>query len=65
MYVTQTLQTTDSTQAVQGACFNQLATTLYTPAACQQSRNIRKHTLGCEIPVDINITIYVLSLIHI
>ena len=38
MYVTQTPQTTDSTRAVQGACYNQLATTLYTPAACQQSR---------------------------
>ena len=49
MYVTQTAQTaqlyyvrnpdsTDSTRAVQGAWYNQLATTLYTPAACQESR---------------------------
>ena len=38
MYVTQTPQTTDKTRAVQGACYNQLVTTLYTPAACQQSR---------------------------
>ena len=37
MYVTQTPQPTASTRAVQGACYNQLATTLYTPAACQQS----------------------------
>ena len=29
----------DSKRAVQGACYNQLATTLYTPVACQQSRN--------------------------
>ena len=33
MYVTQTPQTTDSTRAVQGACYNQPATMLYTPAA--------------------------------
>ena len=43
MYVTQTPQTTDSTRAVQGACYNQLATMLYTPAACQQSRK-QHHT---------------------
>ena len=33
-----TTDTTDNTRAVQGACYNQLATTLYTPAACRQSR---------------------------
>ena len=38
LYLTQAPQTTDSTRAVQGACCNQLATTLYTPAARQQSR---------------------------
>ena len=38
-YVTQTPQIANSTRAVQGACFNQLATTLYTPAARQQSRD--------------------------
>ena len=42
-YVTQTPQTGDITRAVQGACYNQLATTLYTPAACQQSRK-QHHT---------------------
>ena len=36
MFVTQTPQTTDSTRAVQGECYNQLATTLYTPTAYQQ-----------------------------
>ena len=30
-----TTDSTDSTRAVQGACYNQLATTLYTPAARQ------------------------------
>ena len=44
MYVTQTQQATDSTRAVQGACYNQLATTLYTPDACQQSR--KQHSCG-------------------
>ena len=34
---------TDSTRAMQGAYYNQLATTLYTPAACQQSRG-QHHT---------------------
>ena len=32
MYVTETPQTTDNTRAVQGACYNHLATTLYTRA---------------------------------
>ena len=49
MYVTQTPQTTDSTRAVQGACYNQLATTLYTPAACQQSRK-QHHTRAVVCP---------------
>ena len=48
MYVTQTSQTTDSTQAVQGACYNQLATTRFTPAACQQSRK-QHHTRAVVI----------------
>ena len=39
MYVNpDTTDNTDITRAIQGECFNQLATTLYTPAACQQSR---------------------------
>ena len=33
-----TTNTTDGTRAVQSACYNQLDTTLYTSAACQQSR---------------------------
>ena len=49
MYVTQTPQTTDSTRAVQGACCNQLVTTLYTPAACQQSRK-HHHTRAVVCP---------------
>ena len=40
---------TDSTRAVQGACYNQLATTLYTPAACQQSRK-QHHTRAVVCP---------------
>ena len=32
-----TTDSTDSTRTAQGACYNQLATTLHTPAACQQS----------------------------
>ena len=32
-----TTDNTDSTRAVQGACYNQLATTLYTPAACSRA----------------------------
>ena len=56
VYVTQTpqtTQTTDSTRAVQGACYNQLATTLYTPAACQQSRK-QHHTRAVLCPRCIN-----------
>ena len=49
MYVTQTPQTTDSTRAVQGACYNKLATTLYTPAARQQSRK-QHHTRAVVCP---------------
>ena len=49
MYVTQTPQPTASTRAVQGACYNQLATTLYTPAACQQSRK-QHHTRAVVFP---------------
>ena len=41
MYITRTPQTTNSPRAVQGAGYNQLATTLYTPAARQQSREQR------------------------
>ena len=48
MYVTQTPQTTDSTR-VQGACYNKLATTLYMPAACQQSRK-QHHTRAVVCP---------------
>ena len=47
--VTQTPQATDSTRAVQGACYNQPATTLYTPAACQQSRK-QHHTRAVVCP---------------
>ena len=42
-------QTTDSTRAVQGACCNQLATTLYKPAACQRSRK-QHHTRSVVCP---------------
>ena len=49
MCVTQTPQATDSTRAVQGACYNQLVTTLYTPAACQQSRK-QHHTRAVVCP---------------
>ena len=49
MYVIQTPQTTDSTRAVQGACYNQLAKTLYTPAARQQSRK-QHHTRAVVCP---------------
>ena len=49
MYVTQTPQTTDSTRAVQSARYNQLATTLYPPAACQQSRK-QHHTRAVVCP---------------
>ena len=49
MYVTQTSQTTDSTQAVQGACYNQLATSLYTGAAFQRSRK-QHHTRAVVCP---------------
>ena len=45
MYVTQKPQTTDSTRAVQGACNNQPAATICTPAACQQSKK-QHHTRG-------------------
>ena len=48
-YVTQTPQTTDSTREVQGACYNQLVTTLYTPAACQQCRK-QHHTRAVVCP---------------
>ena len=46
VHVTQTPQTTDRTRAVQGACYNQLATTLYTPAVYQQSRKQTPHACG-------------------
>ena len=56
MYVTQTPQTTGSTRAVQGACYDQLATrytrtgyTLYTPAPCRQSRK-QHHTRAVVCP---------------
>ena len=42
-------KTTDSTRAVQGACYNQLAATLYTPAACHQSRK-QHHTRAVVCP---------------
>ena len=38
MYVSQTPQKTNNTRTVQGAGYNQLATTLYAPAARHQSR---------------------------
>ena len=50
MYVTQTPQTTDSTRAVQGTCYNLMATTPFTPAACQQSRK-QHHTRALVCPV--------------
>ena len=40
---------TDSTRAVQGACYNQLATTLYTLAACLQRRK-QHHTRAVVCP---------------
>ena len=40
---------TDSTRAVQDACYNQLATTLYMPAACQQGRK-QHHTRAVVFP---------------
>ena len=59
MYVTQTPQTTGSTRAVQGACYDQLATrytrtgyTLYTPAPCRQSRK-QHHTRAVVCPRSI------------
>ena len=58
-YVTQTPQTTDSTRAVQGACYNQLATTLYTPAVCQQSRK-QHHTRAVVCPRCITTASYIL-----
>ena len=42
MYVTQTPQTTDSTRAVQGASYNQLATTLYKPRQTRLPRASRR-----------------------
>ena len=47
-----TTDNTDSTRAAQGACYNQLATTLYTPAACQQSRK-QHHTRAVVCPLCI------------
>ena len=47
--VTRTPRTTESTRAVQGACYNQLATTLYMPAACQQGRK-QHHTRAVVFP---------------
>ena len=47
-----TTDNTDSTRAAQGACYNQLATTLYTPAACQQSRK-QHHTRAVVFPLCI------------
>ena len=43
LYYVRNPDTTDTTGAVQGARYNQLATALYTPAACQQSRK-QHHT---------------------
>ena len=43
-----TTDNTDITRAVQGACYNQLATTLNTPAACQRSR--KQHTRAVVCP---------------
>ena len=40
---------TNITRAMQGAYFNQQATTLYTPAACQQSRK-QHHTRAVVCP---------------
>ena len=57
VYVTRTPQTTDSTRAVQGACYNQLVTTLYTPAACQQSRK-QHHTRAVVCPRCIIVASY-------
>ena len=36
----------DTTPTVKGACYNQLATTLYTPTARQQSRKQTPHAYG-------------------
>ena len=62
MYVTQTPQTMDNTRAAQGACYNQLATTLYTPAACHQSRK-RHHTRAVVCPRCITVASYWLLLL--
>ena len=53
MYVnpntTDNIDNIDITRAMQGACFNQLATMLSTPAACQQSRK-QHHTRALVCP---------------
>ena len=61
MYVTQTPQTTESTRAVQGACYNQLATTLYTPAAHQWRRK-QHHTRAVVCPCCITVASWLLLL---
>ena len=58
MYTLPRHQTTDSTRAVQGACYNQLASTLYTPAACQQSRK-QHHTRAVVCPRCITVAFLV------
>ena len=49
LYYVRNPDTTDTTGAVQGARYNQLATALYTPAACQQSRK-QHHTRAVVCP---------------
>ena len=56
MSVTQP-QTTNSTRAVQGALYNQLATTLSTPAASQQSRK-QHHACAVVCPRCIAVASY-------
>ena len=46
MYVTRTPQTTDSTRAVQGACLNHLATTLYTRCRPPAEQEATPHACG-------------------
>ena len=62
MYVTQTPPTTDSPRAVQGACHNQLATTLYTAAACQQSKK-QHHTRAVVCPRCIIVASYIVAFV--
>ena len=52
-----TTDSTDSTRTAQGACYNQLATTLYTPAARQLSRK-HHHTRAVVCPRCITVASY-------